>query len=66
MVDLSAPNALEGLSKQPFTIKEGARYRMKVKFRVQRQVLSGLKYIQVTKRKGVRVAKDEEMIVCDP
>lgn len=37
---------------------------MKVRFRVQRQVLSGLKYIQVTKRKGIRVAKDEEMIVC--
>ncbi|KAI9779388.1 MAG: hypothetical protein M1816_003591 [Peltula sp. TS41687] len=64
VVDLSAagPQALDQLRKQPFTIREGARYRMKVKFRVQRQVLSGLKYIQVTKRKGIRVAKDEEMI----
>jgi len=26
-------------------------------------VLSGLKYLQVVKRKGIRVSKDEEMLV---
>ena len=36
---------------------------MKANFVVQHDVLSGLKYIQVTKRKGIRVAKNEEMIV---
>lgn len=63
VVDLSKPGALESLKDKPFTIKEGARFRMKVKFKVQHQVLSGLKYVQVVKRKGIRVAKDEEMIV---
>jgi len=39
---------------------------MKAKFRVQHDVLSGLKYLQVVKRKGIRVGKDEEMLVsCD-
>lgn len=36
---------------------------MKATFKVQHDVLSGLKYLQVVKRKGLRVGKDEEMIV---
>ena len=36
---------------------------MKAVFKVQHDVLSGLKYLQVVKRKGIRVGKDEEMIV---
>lgn len=39
---------------------------MKANFVVQHDVLSGLKYLQVTKRKGIRVAKNEEMIVSVP
>ncbi|KAI9821528.1 MAG: hypothetical protein M1826_000650 [Phylliscum demangeonii] len=62
VVDLRAPGALEQLKSRPFTIREGARFRMKCRFHVQRQLLSGLKYIQVLKRKGIRVAKDEEML----
>ena len=67
VVDLTVPGALEQLKNKPFTIKEGARFRMKAKFKVQHEVLSGMKYLQVVKRKGIRVAKDEEMIVrCSP
>lgn len=36
---------------------------MKAKFKVQHDVLSGLKYLQVVKRGGIRVGKDEEMLV---
>lgn len=62
-VDLSAPGAVDSLKSKPFTIKEGAKFRMKATFKVQHDVLSGLKYLQVVKRKGIRVGKDEEMIV---
>ncbi|KAG0789619.1 hypothetical protein G6F22_006652 [Rhizopus arrhizus] len=62
IVDLSSPEAVEQAKNIPFTIKEGAEYRMKVKFRVQHDVVSGLKYLQVVKRKGIRVDKTEEMI----
>ena len=62
-IDLTGPGAVESLKTKPFTIKEGARFRMKANFVVQHDVLSGLKYLQVTKRKGIRVAKTEEMIV---
>ena len=63
VVDVQTATALQQLKDKPFTIKEGARYRMKITFRVQHQVLSGLKYLQSVKRKGIRVGKDEEMIV---
>lgn len=62
-IDLSVPGALESLKLKPFAIKEGAKFRMKATFKVQHDVLSGLKYIQVVKRKGIRVSKDEEMLV---
>jgi len=62
-IDLTAAGSVEALKTKPFTIKEGAQFRMKATFRVQHDVLSGLKYLQVVKRKGIRVGKDEEMIV---
>ncbi|TID25637.1 E set domain-containing protein [Venturia nashicola] len=52
---------LEALKNKPFVIKEGAQYRMKVTFKVQHGILSGLKYIQVVKRGPLR-QKDQEMI----
>ena len=62
-IDLTAPGSVEALKSKPFIIKEGAKFRMKAKFRVQHDVLSGLKYLQVVKRGGIRVGKDEEMLV---
>lgn len=61
-IDLSAAGATETLKSKPFTIKEGCTYQMKASFVVQHEVLSGLKYVQLVKRKGIRVSKDEEMI----
>lgn len=63
VIDLSADGAVDSLKNKPFTIKEGSTFRIKATFVVQHEVLSGLKYVQVVKRKGVRVSKDEEMLV---
>ncbi len=62
-IDLSAAGALESLKAKPFTIKEGAKFRMKATFKVQHEVLSGLKYLQAVRRKGIPMGKDQEMIV---
>jgi len=62
-IDLTAPGSVESLKSKPFSIKEGAHFRMKANFVVQHDVLSGLKYLQVVKRKGIKVSKAEEMIV---
>jgi len=62
ILDISTPQAVEAVKSHPFTIKEGVEYRLKVKFRIQHELVSGLKYLQVVKRKGIRVDKVEEMI----
>lgn len=62
-IDLSQPGSETSLKDKPFKIKEGAKFTMSAQFKVQHEILSGLHYVQVVKRKGIRVSKDSEMIV---
>jgi hypothetical protein len=62
-IDLATPGSEKTLKDHPFRIKEGAKFTMSAKFKVQHQILSGLHYVQVVKRKGIRVSKDQEMLV---
>lgn len=62
-IDLSQKGAESTLKDKPFKIKEGSKFTMIAKFKVQHEVLSGLQYVQIVKRKGIRVSKDQEMIV---
>ena len=43
-----------------FTIKEKAVYRLKIKFRVQHEIITGLRYLHLVKKAGIRVDKVEE------
>lgn len=61
VINLDQPGAVEKLKDQPFTIKEGATFRMKARFRVQHQICSGMKYVQVVSRAGMK-NKMQEMI----
>ncbi|XP_054614960.1 rho GDP-dissociation inhibitor 1 [Dunckerocampus dactyliophorus] len=66
----SAPNALvldlqgdlDSFKKNPFVLKEGVDYRIKISFKVNREIVSGLKYIQQSFRKGVKVDKSDYMV----
>ncbi|MED6260012.1 hypothetical protein ATANTOWER_028341 [Ataeniobius toweri] len=51
---------LSALKETSFTLQEGAKYRLKVYFKVNRDIVSGLKYRQVTYKKGVR----KNTVVC--
>lgn len=62
VIDLSTEESVKTLKDKPFTIKEGARFHIKVSFQVHHEVLSGLKYVYAVKRKGIRVSKDDEML----
>ena len=42
------------LKNSPIIIKEGAPYRVKIEFRVQREIVAGLRYFQNSYRKGIR------------
>ncbi|KAH6673941.1 immunoglobulin E-set [Plectosphaerella plurivora] len=61
-IDLSTPGSEATLKEKPFKIKEGVKFTMVAKFRVQHEILSGLQYVQAVKRKGIRVSKDSEMM----
>lgn len=66
MINLDETSAVEKLGENPFTIKEGSEYRMRVKFRVQHEVISGLRYLQLVKRKKIPVDKSDQMMVGCP
>ena len=61
-IDLSAAGSENSLKEKPFKIKEGAKFIMVATFKVQHEILSGLHYVQIVKRKGIKVSKDSEMI----
>ncbi|KAJ2081828.1 rho GDP dissociation inhibitor [Coemansia sp. RSA 988] len=60
-MDVSSPEAIAKLQKNPVVIKEGVDYTFKIEFVVQHEVVSGLQFLQQIKRLGVTVEKMEEM-----
>eukprot|EP01118_Nematostelium_gracile_P013632 TRINITY_DN5174_c0_g1_i1.p1 TRINITY_DN5174_c0_g1~~TRINITY_DN5174_c0_g1_i1.p1 ORF type:complete len:225 (+),score=72.08 TRINITY_DN5174_c0_g1_i1:55-675(+) len=59
---LESKDAIAKLKDTPFTLKEGCHYKISVSFRVQHEIVSGLKYINKATRKGIPVGKEELMI----
>ncbi|XP_063790888.1 rho GDP-dissociation inhibitor 2-like isoform X2 [Pseudophryne corroboree] len=53
---------VEALKEQTFVLKEGVSYKVKITFKVNRDIVSGLKYVQHTLRKGIRVDKETHMV----
>jgi len=62
ILDLTKPEQLADLKKHPVTIKEGAEYSVELSFKVNHSIVSGLRYLQVVKRAGMKVDKLESMI----
>jgi len=61
-LELDLTGDLSKLKSQPFTLKEGCTYRVKIYFYVQREIVTGLKYNQRTMRKGIQVDKQNNMV----
>ncbi|XP_034448779.1 rho GDP-dissociation inhibitor 3 [Hippoglossus hippoglossus] len=53
---------LNSLKEKNFSVQEGARYRLKIHFKVNREIVAGLRYHHVTSRKGVKVDKVSYMV----
>ncbi|XP_030000894.1 rho GDP-dissociation inhibitor 1-like isoform X2 [Sphaeramia orbicularis] len=53
---------LDGIKNQTFVLKEGVEYKIKISFKVNREIVSGLKYVQNTFRKGIKIDKSEYMV----
>jgi len=61
VIDLEG-DALDNIKSNTFTIKEGIKYRIKIDFYVQREIVTGLKYVQKILRKGIQVETMSQMI----
>ncbi|KAG2013474.1 rho GDP-dissociation inhibitor [Coprinopsis cinerea AmutBmut pab1-1] len=60
--NLADPNAIASLKKTPVVIKEGVEYNVRITFKVNHSIISGVRYIQVVKRSGIKVDKLEQML----
>ncbi|TEB35592.1 rho GDP-dissociation inhibitor [Coprinellus micaceus] len=60
--ELSNPAKIAELKKTPITIKEGVEYNVRITFKVNHSIISGVRYIQIVKRAGVKVDKLEQML----
>merc|ERR1711971_368281 len=61
-VTIDLTEDLKKIKSSSFTIKEGCKFRIKIDFIVQREIVHGLKYVQKTFRKGVPVDKMTHMV----
>jgi len=59
---LESAEELKKMKETPFTLKEGCSYKIRVVFKVQHEIVSGLKHVNFVYRKGVRVGKDDSML----
>jgi len=53
---LDTEAAVREMKDKPFVLKENCKYKLRVTFKVQHEIVTGLKYINTVSRKGVRVA----------
>eukprot|EP00030_Apusomonadida_sp_AF-17_P003216 a346178_113.p2 GENE.a346178_113~~a346178_113.p2 ORF type:complete len:221 (+),score=103.15 a346178_113:32-664(+) len=60
--DFSTPEGVEAMKNSSITIKEGSEYNLRVRFRVQRDTVLGLRFNTVVKRSGLKVDTQSHMI----
>ncbi|XP_034567111.1 rho GDP-dissociation inhibitor 3 [Notolabrus celidotus] len=53
---------LNALKEKTLVLKEGVTYRLKIDFKVNREIVSGLRYHHVTSRKGLILDKVSQMV----
>ena len=60
--ELDLTQDLKEIAKKKFVIKEGIKFRIRIDFVVQREIVTGLRYVQKTSRLGVTVDKMKYMV----
>ncbi|XP_075558145.1 rho GDP-dissociation inhibitor [Dermacentor variabilis] len=61
-VVLDLTEDFEQIKKRTFIVKEGIQYRIRIEFFVQREIVTGLKYVQKIYRHGLQVEKMNQMV----
>jgi len=60
------PGDLSKLKDASFTIAEGRFYQLRISFYVQREIVTGLKYVQQSYRAGIRGTQETFMYLKFP
>lgn len=60
--DLTNEQTIKELASTRYKVKEGSLYRLKIKFKVQHEIITGLKYIQYIKKAGIAIDKLEDSL----
>lgn len=58
--DLTNEKTIKELSSKRFKIKENAIYKLKITFKVQHEIITGLRYVQYIKKAGIAVDKIDD------
>lgn len=61
-VTMDLTEELSVIKNKKFVIKEGVKFRIRIDFIVQREIVHGLKYVQKTYRAGIQVDKMTHMV----
>ena len=61
-ISLDLTGDLTKLKNEPIIVKEGAEYRIKIVFRIQHEIVSGLRYHHSVSRKGITTDKQSYMV----
>ncbi|KAE8578782.1 hypothetical protein XENTR_v10023771 [Xenopus tropicalis] len=59
-MDLSGD--ISHLKDKVYLLKEGCSYRVKISYKVNKEIVSGLRYVHLTYRKGVKVDSENYMV----
>lgn len=58
--DLTNEKTLKDLASKRYKIKEKSIYHLKITFKVQHEIITGLRYVQYTKKAGIAVDKIDD------
>ncbi|EGG22580.1 Rho GDP-dissociation inhibitor [Cavenderia fasciculata] len=59
---LNTKEAVEQMKKEPFVLREGCKYKIKISFKVQHEIVSGLLQINTVYRKGIKFGTEKTML----
>ncbi|EFA83600.1 Rho GDP-dissociation inhibitor [Heterostelium album PN500] len=60
--NLETKESIEKMKNTPFVLKEECKYKIRIVFKVQHDIVSGLKYVNTAYRKGIKVATVKNML----
>lgn len=62
ILDVQDPVIMDKFRKDPVVVKEKAKFTITVRFRIQHEIMTGLRYLQVARRKGIVLSKTDEPV----